>query len=116
MEGIPETDETERPDLVGDHARDAAAHRLAPDDETRPSAERLDDLLPRVAQDGLAVGGAAPASGLAPRAHVRKLEARDPDLFGRETARDRVHPRGVHRSARAVRENDGRRRGLRSVE
>src|SRR6202007_2908082 len=58
----------------------------------------------------------APPSSSAPATHIGKFESRDPNAGIRDSFSDRFHERRIHRASRAVRENQGNRRGLRSVE
>jgi len=115
MERIAEADETSGADLVRDHAGDPASERLAADDEAGAAAERRDDVLPAVQQNGRAIGRAALAPFAALR-HVWEFESNNAESTSPEPRRDAVHERRVHRSAGSVRQRDRRGRVLGTVE
>src|SRR5438552_1937518 len=87
MERIAEADEGADAQLVRDHAGHPSAEGLAADGDGRAAAELRDDVAPRLQQDRLAIGNAAP------RGHVRELEADHPDPALAEAAGDGGHER-----------------------
>src|SRR6266852_6022165 len=115
MKRIAEAYEPARFHVVGDHARDSPAHRLAADYKPSSSAQPRSHLAPRIEQHRFAIGSAATAA-LAPRPHVGKLEAHDANLSFCEPLRDRIHERRIHRGARAMCQDYGSGRVLRPVE
>src|SRR6202165_1541571 len=78
MERVSEAEERSRAELVRHEAGDPPAERLAADREALASLEPFERASPALPQDRLAVRGTA-AAAAPPRAHVRKLEARDAD-------------------------------------
>ena len=115
VERIPEAHEPAHSRLVGDHARDPAAERLAAGRDARSAAEPLDHLEPARAQHGLAIRRAALALA-APSRHVRELEADDANAALRQTASDAREEGRVHRRSRAVGEKERVARVLRAVD
>ena len=94
-EGIAETQQARDAHLVGDHAGDAAAKRLAADHQA-PGAQRHGHRQPCLAQHARRIRPPAPA--LAPPRHVGKLETRDSVAARRQTLGERRHEGAVHRA------------------
>jgi len=108
VEGVSQAHEPACTDLVGDHAGDPSAHGFPADHDLPATAEPFHDLFPRVPENRLPIRSTSAPPGLAPRAHVGELEARDPHASaGRKTPGDGVHERRIHRGAGPVREDDG---------
>src|SRR5229473_6137936 len=114
MKRIAEANEAAHAGFIGDHARDTAAERLAADNQPPGVAEFPDRIAPGLHQRRSWVRRAALA-GFAPPPHIRKFESRDADARSRDSFSDRFHERRIHRASRAMRENQSKRRGLRSV-
>src|SRR5687767_12852154 len=109
MEGIAQADQTANAELIRDEARHPPTHGLSPDHDLRPAAMLFDDTTKCVQQHWLAVRRAAFAA-LAPRGHVRKLEADHTNPAIAEIARHAGHERRVHRPTGAMREERNVRR------
>ena len=90
-----------RADFIGDHARDAAAHRFSADNQSGGLPDPCHDIAPGLQQHGFAIRRppfvADPALG-----HVRKFEPHDAQAFSRNTFSDRFHEGMVHGSTGAV--------------
>ena len=101
MEGVTETENAARSDLVGDHRGHPPSERFPAKNETTPATQFGDDIAPAIEKHRLPIGRspslAATASG-----HVWELEPDDVNLRCREPLRDVIHRRTVHRSARTV--------------
>jgi len=101
VEGVTETENAARSDLVGDHCGHPSSERFPAEDETTPATQFGDDLAPAIEKHRLPIGRSASLAAT-PRGHVRKLESDDANLGCREPMRDAIHRRTVHRSARTV--------------
>jgi hypothetical protein len=101
VEGVTETENAARSDLVGDHRGHPPSERFPAEDETTPATQFGDDIAPAIEKHRLPIG--CPTSLTATACgHVRELEPDDANLRRREPARDAIHHRTVHRSARTV--------------
>ncbi len=96
--------------LLGHHAGDPTAHRLAADEEPR-QVPRHGDRLGILALQGLGLRRRLPLADAAGR-HVAEFETGGADAALGETGAEIVHPRRVHRRAGAMRQQQvGRRVG-----
>jgi hypothetical protein len=101
VEGVTETENAARFDLVGDHRGHSPSERFPAEDETTPATQFGDDIAPTIEKHRLPIGRSASLTATA-RCHVGELEPDDANLRCRESARDAIHRRTVHRSARTV--------------
>lgn len=104
VEGITETENAARSDLVGDHRGHSPSERFPAEDETSPDTQIGDDIAPAVEKHRLTIWRSLSLAA-ATRGHVRELESDDANLRSREPARDAIHHRAVHRSARTMGED-----------
>ncbi len=100
MKGIAQAHQPFYVRFVRDQAGNPATHGFPTDDQPI-SAERLDNLKPRLPQDRLRIRGPS-LSGLATLGHVGKLEANHAELAVGEALGEEVHERRVHASAGAM--------------
>ena len=99
VERVTETENAARSDLVGDHRGHPSSERFPAKNQTTPATQLGDDFPPAVEKHGLPIGCSTSLAAAA-RGHVRELEPDDANLRRREPARDAIHKRTVHRSAR----------------
>ena len=111
--------EAHQPAHAGSHRRPCS--RFWPPSDLPPITSRFTppsfSIVSR--QDCISAGPGsrrAAFAGFAPSPHIGKLESRDADAGLRDPFRDGFHEWRIHRLPRTVRENEGKRRGLRSVE
>lgn len=101
VEGVTETENAARLDLVGDHRSHPPSERFPAEDETTPATQFGDDIAPAIEKHRLPIGR-PPSLAATACGHVRELEPDDANLCCREPVRDAIHRCAVHRSARTV--------------
>jgi hypothetical protein len=101
---VAEAEQPGRSQLVGDHARDPAAHGLATDAPAARLAELAEDRAKRVEQDRQPIRRWAQPSAAA--LHVRELEAHDVEPARHQARREVLKEGRVEARACAMGEHD----------
>src|SRR5260370_36073698 len=115
MKRIAETRHAEDLRVVGDHARDPAAHRLAADHEPAAATGLLDRVVERLHQEAGWIRRSTLA-GFPTPLHVGKFKADYTNTRRCNSFSDALHKRGIHRKARAMRKQEWFRRRLWSID